>query len=840
MINQRWLMWMAFGVVASAAFAVAAQQPMAPEAPGEMAPGMTVEEAVPVDQGEALPPEIATEEIPAEMPPEEPLPPEEAAPPARPAPVRPMPVRPRISQPGRPSARGAAPAEIVKSEKPEDDPLPKEGGTPTEAVTFDFEDVPLTEVIKAIGRMTGKNFDIDPSIAATRVTVVTHDKIPPEMAFAVLEALLTARGFSLVETIPGHLLKVTPTGEDVAKIPLVKGTETSSGAYDTLATHIVNVKYADAGEVAQVIQKLGTRTAVVDAYQLTNTLIITDTTDGLRRMFAVLEEIDLPGYDTQMEIFTLEYARAEVLSEQVQQVLTDTGGGGVPAAGQRVVPTAVRPQRLPVRPSVPGQNAPSVVGSSEQILRIVPDERLNALIVTATTALMDRVRDLVSKLDTPTPYERNSMNVYHLLNADAEMVETALNAMLGTTPRTATDKAPATSGEVQPFEKKVVITRYEATNSLLVLASPQDYKLIKEIIAQLDVPQRQVLVEAIIMDVSVQDTFGLSVDAAGLTGNDGFGLSNTSNLAQIFKVTDLATGLADGTAGVSVASSLLTLGSTGGMAAGIYDSFDITVDGQQVEVPFIPLLLRALSTLTDIDILSQPSLTTQDNEPSDIIVGQEIPVPTQRQGYTYDPRTGQQQQTSGYGLTSYGSGISREDVGVKMKVTPHINEGDYVSIETEIEVSEATPSSVGIDANELGPTFNKTKVNNNVVVKDGTTGVIGGLIKETASHTSNQTPGLSDIPLLGWMFKTRNDTRKKQNVVVLITPFIIKDGVDLDRVTDFKMKEFRDKNVDVLFERGFIKRIKKRHQMRSDFRPSVNRSEEMLNSGGFGRGDIER
>jgi len=175
-----------------------------------------------------------------------------------------------------------------------------------------------------------------------------------------------------------------------------------------------------------------------------------------------------------------------------------------------------------------------------------------------------------------------------------------------------------------------------------------------------------------------------------------------------------------------------------------------------------------------------------------------------------------------------------------MTVTPHINEGDYVTLETEITVSEATPSSVGIDANELGPTFNKTMVTNNVVVKDGTTGVIGGLIRETASHTGNEIPVLGDLPLLGWLFRTKNDTRKKQNVVILITPHIIKDGIDLERVTDYKMDEFRSANVDALFEKGVIKRIKRRHHMRSKHRPSQNRAEEMLQNRRYGRGDIQR
>jgi len=482
---------------------------------------------------------------------------------------------------------------------------------------------------------------------------------------------------------------------------------------------------------------------------------------------------------------------------------------------------------------------------------LVPDERLNSLIVIATPAYMERVRDLIAMLDTPTPYEANNLNVYNLLNADAEKVEEALNELVSTAPRQGAAGTPGETGEIQPFEKKVLIKRYEQTNSLIILASPQDYKLIAEIIKQLDVPIRQVLVEAVIMDVSIQDRYGLGVEVAAVTGEDAFALSNTGDISNLAGAVSAANALGGGVTGL--AQGLLSLGAGGGLVAGAYDSFEATINGEKVNIPFVPFLIKALETLTDVDILSQPSLTTQDNMPANIIVGQELPVPTQRQGYSVAPGTDGQQNVTvpSYGLTSYGSGISREEVGVKMKVTPHINEGDNVTLETEIEVSEAVESSVGIDANDLGPTFNKSQITNNVVVRDGATGVIGGLIKETVGHSRQQTPVLGDLPLVGWVFRNKADTRRKQNVVVLITPYIIKEASDYDRISKYKMGEFRNANVDVLFEQGIVKKIKKRHQTRSKYRPSVVRSEQLYADdtqpvvetgpgGGFGRGDIER
>lgn len=755
-------------------------------------------------------------------------------------PTRPMPVRPRLVRPARPAQPGPSgpqPQPAATSA----DPLPKNGGTPEEPVTFDFTDAPLDTVVKSIARMTGKNFDLDPAIASTRITVITHDKIPPEMAYQVLESLLNSRGFSLVESIPKHLIRIVQTGaEGQEKVRISKGKEGLPNSFDELSTHIVNVKYADAGELTTILKSLGSKSCTVDAYARTNTLIITDTADGLRRVFSFLEEVDVAGFDTEMEIFTLEYSRAEVLAQQVQDVLMGGGSGGTQQRpGAAPVRAPIQPTRPSMRPTVPGQGQSMVVGSKEEVLRLVPDERLNSLIVVANAEMMERVRDLISKLDSPTPYEANNMNIYKLLNADSEDVEKALNAILGTTPRQGGEKGGGggQSAEVQPFEKKVVVTRYERSNALLILAAPQDYKLIKEIIAQLDVPQRQVLIEAVIMDVSIQNNFGLTVDASAVKGNDGFLNANTSNISTLFKATDLATGLASATSSslmLAQAANAMGLGSGGGFSGGVFDTMSVKVPVESggfktVKVPFVPFLVKSLETLTDVDILSQPTLTTQDNEEANIIIGQELPVPTARSGYSQVPTTGTGQTTTTqaqnyYGLQSYGRGISREDVGVKMKAKPHINEGDYVSIEMEIEVSKPITSTVGIDVNDLGPTFSKSKVTNNVVVRDGNTGIIGGLMEETANHDKKQTPVLGDIPVIGWLFGSRNNSRTKHNVVVLVTPYIVKEGVDLDRISKHKMEEFREANIDVLFEKGFIKKVRKGAYMRNKYRPSIERT----------------
>ena len=783
--------------------------------------GAWAQDDPPPDEAEAGVEEIDDSEAGPPPPPEE----DQGGPP--PAPRRPsvMPqrVRPKPARPVRPSPK-AAPAATSNNNS---NNLPKDGSSVTEPVSFDFKEVQLGLVIEQIARITGKNFDIDPNITSVPVTVITHDDIPPELAYQVLEAILASRGFSLMEMLDGHLIKVVKTGESLDKTPFGRGMDPLAERYDTLETHVVNLESADAGELTAILMKLGSGACSIDAYVPTNTLILTDTTDGLKRIFTFIEEVDIPGFETLMEIFTLEYTRAEVLSTQIEQVLSPDGTGGGAPTTTSTSRTPTRPVR-PTRPTVPGRDAPLTVGSREEVLRIVPDERLNALIVVATEGMMERVRDLVLKLDTPTPYEANNLHVYELLNADAEQVESALNTLVGTTPRKA-GQAGATGGaEIQPFEKKVMLTRYEQTNALLILASPQDYKLIEEVIAQLDVPTRQVHIEVVIMEVAITDNFTLNVETA-LFQNDTHGVTGLNN------VVNLANLLTSGP--LSVAGTGLTAGYLDGTT-------EITTTGSEGElttmtVPNVPLLISAMENMTDIDVLSQPSLTTRDNEDASIVVGQEVPVPTQRSGYSYGSSTSD--TTPRYtGLTSYGSGISREDVGVKMTATPHINEGDYVSTEVTIEVSQTVNSDVGIDANELGPTFQKSEIENNVVVKDGSTGIIGGLISETTDHSRRQTPVLGDVPVLGWFFRSRGSSRTKRNLVVLLTPHIVKEGVELERLTTYRMNEFRDYNVDVLFEEGFIKKVKRKHEVRTKHRPGTERSEQYESRSRFGRGDIQR
>ncbi|HDP34063.1 MAG TPA: type II secretion system protein GspD [Candidatus Hydrogenedentes bacterium] len=726
----------------------------------------------------------------------------------------------------------------------------KTGATPTDPVSFDFQDAPLYDVVESISRLTGRNFDVDPNISATTVTIITHDKIPPEMAYEVLESILSTRGYAMVESLEGHLIKIIPTQDATTseKVPLVMDKEQAISGFDGFSTHILTVQHGDAAEIQRVLQILGSKNGQIDVYAPTNTLIITDTADGLRRMFAFLEQADVPGFDTTMEIFTLEYTRAEVLSNQISQVLmVDSTTSGMPPGMPRpqAPPTPVRPVRA-TRPMPTPRPGAEVIGSREEVLRMVPDERLNALIVVATEGMMTQVRDLVKRLDTPTPYEANNMHIYQLLNAEAEAIETAIQPLIGTAPRRqATAGAPGGGGgavagggaapEVQPFEQKVQITRYDRTNSLLIVASPQDYKLLEAFIARLDVPQRQVCVNAVVMDVTMSNDYGLTVDAASISGYDGFGMTNTSTISELVQTAQTAGEIVGGPR-AALRNAVLGLGTEGGMTMGVYDDLDFTWQGRKIKVPFVPTLFQAIEKITDVEVLSQPSLVTMDNEEASIVVGQEVPFITSTSSSRRSDGTAEQGYYGGY------TRVERHEVGVKLKVTPQISEGDNVMITVELEISDTDATQIGT-VDIVGPTTNKSLVNNKSLVKDGATAVIAGLIRDNAIRDNTQSPVLGDIPVLGWLFKSRSIRREKRNMVVLVTPHIIKEGMDVDRLTHNKINEYYDVNVQEIFESGFFDKVFKKHDLRKNYRPTLQRSEAYSGrraSPNFRRGDIER
>ena len=675
-------------------------------------------------------------------------------------------------------------------------------GAPQQPISIQYDEQPLLEVLKNIGALTGRNFEVDPQLKSQKVTIISHHDIQPEMAYEVLEAVLKARGYTLVETLDGNLVRVVPGGQPTGqggispdKLEIFSDNKLEPHiGFDNVAIHLVQLQYVAADQAAELLQKVGAPGNQVHVFNNTNMLLIIDTADGVSNMFEVLKKIDVPGYDVIMEIFELKFTRAEALAEQIEQVLGEGSGGS--GTQQPNVPRRPVVQPRTTRANVPGQDPSTVVGSAEQTLRVVTDERLNALIVVASEGLMQQVRELIARLDTATPFDSNNMHYVALLHTDAESVAGVLDSVTSVAPREGSEGG-AQDGEVKPFEKKVTITPYEENNALVIIASPQDFAVLQELIDQLDTPRKQVNIEGVIMEVTLSDDFSLSFETAFVDESDFFGLANVVDLANVLSAGPGALTGAGGSIGIIDGTTEVTL-----------PGIDGATTTQTVQN--VPFLVRALETLTDVEILSRPNLMMKDNTEGQLTVGQEIGIPTSQSDI--NPSSG---------FTSRNS-LSRRDVGIKLSVTPQINEGDYVSMEIDVESSSTVDSGVGIDPNETGATIAKSNVVSEVVVQSGQTGIIGGLIRESSNRTVSQVPWLGDIPLVGNLFRGRSHGRQKQNLVILVTPRIIDRNEEMEMITQSNVDEFYDYQFDAMFEKGFIKKIKGKHRARHKHRPTAN------------------
>lgn len=667
-------------------------------------------------------------------------------------------------------------------------------GSPQEPIDLNYDNTPLLQVVSSIGALTGRNFEVEQSLATEKITIISHHKVAPELAYEVLESVLKSKGYSMIEVLDGNLVRIVKKAGaaqiDADKLEIYNNTREAHMGFDNYAIHLVQLQYVPADQASEIIKKVGSPSADVTVFQNTNMLLIIDSADGVRNMFEVIETIDIPGYDVEFEIFKLLHTRAEALADQLSQVLLGESTGGAPRGNPQQQQRAVVQPRNTRTAAVPGQRPTTVVGSAEETLRLVPDERLNSLIVIASTSMMIQVKELIIKLDTPTPDDSNNIHYVELMHTNAESVATALEGVTNSAPREGAETA--NDGEVQPFEKKVTISAYEDNNALLIIASPQDFTVLQLLIAQLDTPRRQVNVEAIIMEVVLSDSFQLTLEMAALDQSSFFGLSN---------VVDLANALVSGPTALT---------GPGGSFGIIDGTTEVLLPGatDPVTVQNVPFLMRALETVTDVEILSRPNLLMKDNTEGSLTVGEDIPIPTSQSDI--NPSSG---------FTSRNS-LARRDVGIKLVVTPQINEGDYVTMEIEVESSSAVESTVGIDVNTTGATISQRLVKSEVVVKNGQTGIIGGMIRESQNRSIAQIPWLGDLPLLGNLFKGRRHGRDKQNLVVLVTPNILDREKDMDKITQSRVDDFYSYNLDMLFEEGFINKIKKKHEGRFEHRPS--------------------
>jgi len=392
----------------------------------------------------------------------------------------------------------------------------------------------------------------------------------------------------------------------------------------------------------------------------------------------------------------------------------------------------------------------------------------NSLIITDSVHNIRKIESLVKALDIAAPGARGKINVYYLRNANADEIAKVLSALVSRIPAGSAAAAQA-AGPATILEGSVSITSDKATNSLIIVASPIDYETVKDVIQKLDIQRRQVYVEAAIIEISLSKQRELGLE---------FQSSNLSSLSDSSKTTYVG-GTNFGNIGSAITSGPSAIASMSGLTVGAVKG-TFTYNG--TEYLSVGALLHALQTDGAVNVLSTPNILTTDNQKAEIMVGENIPFVT---GQT------QSSATSGSIMTT----VNRQDVGIKLQITPQITSEDNVRLEIKQEISDVT-TTAGLDANKVGPSTSKRAADTTVVIKDRQTMVIGGLIRDNVTSSTSKIPLLGDIPILGWLFKYKTAKTEKTNLMIFITPYIIKGENEAEEITKRKsegLEEFRTK-----------------------------------------------
>lgn len=592
-------------------------------------------------------------------------------------------------------------------------------------VTLNFRDTDIKDIINVISEVTGKTFVVDPRVKGN-VTVVSNRSMESEQVYEVFLSILQLNGFTAVES--GPVIKIIP--ESIAKsenTPVLSADELIEG--DTLITQVVQIKHVSAPQLIPLLRPLIRQQGHLVAYSDNNTLVISDYANNVRRLLQIIRRIDR-AQDEEIEIMVLEHASAA----ELVRILTKLEPA--PAAGTK------------------GQNG----------FNLVADERTNSILISGERADRLRLRTLITHLDTPIRNEGMTQVIY-LRYAQAKDLVNVLKGVSDSL--TEAEKVQGSSSAKESVKPNIQAD--ENTNSLVITATPEVLQNLQSVIRKLDIRRAQVLVEAVIAEVSSDMARELGVQWLfyGKDGTRPLGLSNFDNSGA--RIIDLAS------AGYQASqNNNLTLPNIG---AGAFLGL-----GQLSSSVFnFAVLLQALSADTKTNVLSTPSLLTLDNQDAEIVVGQNVPFVT-----------GQYTSTGTIGNVSNPfQTIQREDIGIKLKVKPQINEGNAVKLEIEQEVSSISPSNVATS----DIVTNKRTIKTTVIVEDGQMVVLGGLMDEDLQQTSQKVPGLGDLPIIGSLFRSQSTKKVKRNLMVFLHPVIMRDAVSESLISSGKYSYLRVKQL---------------------------------------------
>jgi len=611
-------------------------------------------------------------------------------------------------------------------------------------ITLDFQNVELVDMISTISELTGKNFLYDETVRG-KVSILSPEPVSLDEAYRLFLTVLRVRGFTVIPA--GGVNKIVALA--AAKEETLPFTD-QRGLGDQHVTRILTLRHLDATvAVETILRPLMPRTSHVVAHQATNTIVITDTAENIERLNRLLKTLDKTWDNERIELVPLKYADAADTAALTMQILE--GDGSAPAAAGRA---ARQPQSGKKR--IAGQ--------------IIPYERTNTLALQGEQLFINQAKELISRLDVEVEAGFTGVHVYYLEHAEAEPLAETVNQIIAGAARS--PAAPrAVEGQQQvadPF-KDVKVTADKPTNSLIINAAQDEFRNVISLISQLDIKRKQVFVEALILDLSMNAVLklGTSLQGAIDVGSDSllFGASGSTPTSAANLVTD----------GVS---SVLNQAVEGIMLGGMFNPITYTVGDITMTVPALSALINLSQTDDDINVLSAPRLLTSDNEEAEIIVGENVPIITSRSS-----------TASGDNIIS---AVERQDAALILRFTPQITAGGLVRMKIHQEISGVKERGTGVGTEDnLGPTLTKTLLRNSIVARDGETVVLGGLFRNQITNNVSKVPLLGDIPILGWLFKSTSDSEEKRSLLIFITPRVISDTDDLSRLTSDTHKDLQ-------------------------------------------------
>ncbi|AIV04230.1 MULTISPECIES: type II secretion system secretin GspD [Vibrio] len=601
-----------------------------------------------------------------------------------------------------------------------------------------FKGTDIQEFINIVGRNLEKTIIVDPSVRG-KIDVRSYDVLNEKQYYSFFLNVLEVYGYAVVEMDNGVLKVIKAKDSKTSAIPVL-GDDSAQG--DSVITRVVAVRNVSVRELSPLLRQLIDNAGAgnVVHYDPANIILITGRAAVVNRLAEIIKRVDQAG-DKEIEVVELRNASASEMVRIVDALNKTTN--------QKSTPEFLEP-------------------------KIVADERTNSILISGDPKVRARLKRLIRQLDVEMATKGNNRVVY-LKYAKAEDL---VDVLKGVSDNLQAEKQAGQKGGSSSAKRgEVVIAAHEATNSLVLTAPPDIMMALQDVISQLDIRRAQVLIEALIVEMSEGDGINLGVQWGSLEtgaviqyGNTGapigqvmVGLEEAKDTTEKKPIRDSDTGAIKYYEETTVKGDYSTLASALGGVNGA---------AMSIMMGDWTALITAVSSDSNSNILSSPSITVMDNGEASFIVGEEVPVIT---GSTAGSNNDNPFQT-----------VDRKEVGIKLKVVPQINEGDSVQLNIEQEVSNVLGANGAVDVR-----FAKRQLNTSVMIQDGQMLVLGGLVDERALESESKVPLLGDIPVLGHLFKSTSTQTEKRNLMVFIKPTIIRDGMTADGITQRKYNFIR-------------------------------------------------